>query len=214
MTLDNNLLFTAFYIELFLYDLWEGFASLWLIENSWVLQHLIVIYISSHKPFCSRPFFIPHWSASTDLSVITRAFCFWFLMDCASTHECTASNTSKCLTRQIFTESIIKWENGYPATPEGLRYHSLCTRTFDSNRSELCIREWHDAFAPQVKGPQKFLTKSEIAASRRRSTGPNEVLQKYCNSYYFIFNWICCIVERKYVFNLLKSEKNTTYYQS
>jgi len=159
------------------------------------------------QPFCSRPFFIPHWSASTDLSVITRAFCFWFLMDCASTHECTASNTSKCLTRQIFTESIIKWENGYPATPEGLRYHSLCTRTFDSNRSELCIREWHDAFAPQVKGPQKFLTKSEIAASRRRSTGPNEVLQKYCNSYYFIFNWICCIVERKYVFNLLKSEK-------
>jgi len=79
-------LFMAFASESFLYGSLRVICLFMTVDRkSRVLRHLIVIYISSHRPFRSRLFFIPHWSASTDLSVTARVFCFWFLMDCAST---------------------------------------------------------------------------------------------------------------------------------
>lgn len=107
--------FIAFDSDLFLYGLLICLFTA--VVSNQALRHLIAIYISSHTTVLfSRHLF----SSRIDLHRWIRRLPRWLLMDCASTRGYAASNTSRCLTRQIFTGSVNEWEYGYFAT-RGIR---------------------------------------------------------------------------------------------
>lgn len=106
----------AFDNESFLYGSLRAFYLFTTVgRNSRVLRHLIVIYISSYELFVRRLFSSRIHLHRRTYRLPRARFCFRFLIDCASTRECTTSHTLRCLTRQIFTGTAIKWENGYPS---------------------------------------------------------------------------------------------------